>query len=62
LLNREALSDQKYPLKNFTCLKPDAGGKLKEQKLNCTIAPMQLPFYLMIQKYRKLLFTKPFSL
>lgn len=62
ILNRETLSDQKYPLKAFTYLKPDADGKMQEQKTEVYYRPDAVAALLYDQDKQKLLLTKQFRL
>ncbi|WP_342645655.1 NUDIX domain-containing protein [Mucilaginibacter sp. CSA2-8R] len=62
ILNRETLSDKKYPLKNFTYLKPDAEGNMKEQKTEVYYRPDAAAILLYDKEKQKLLLTKQFRL
>ncbi len=62
ILTRETLSDQKYPLKTFTYLKLDAGGKMQEQKTEVYYRPDAVALLLYDKAKEKLLLTKQFRL
>jgi nudix-type nucleoside diphosphatase (YffH/AdpP family) len=62
ILNRETLSDNKYPLKNFTYLKPDAEGNMQEQKTEVYYRPDAVAVLLYDQDKQKFLLSKQFRL
>jgi len=62
ILNSETLSDRKFPLKTFTYLKPDAEGKMQEQKTEVYYRPDAVGILLYDQDKQKLLLTQQFRL
>jgi GDP-mannose pyrophosphatase NudK len=62
ILHQETLSDNKFQLKNFTYLKPDADGEMQEQKTEVYYRPDAAAILLYDKEHQKILLTRQFRL
>ncbi|MDB5140224.1 MAG: GDP-mannose pyrophosphatase NudK [Mucilaginibacter sp.] len=62
ILNKETLSDKKYPLKYISFEKPDADGTFHNQQKEVYFRPDAVAVLLVDEKQKKLLLTKQFRL
>jgi len=62
ILNKETLSNKKYPLKYISFEKPDAEGEFHNQEKEVYFRPDAVAVLLVDEKHKKLLLTKQFRL
>jgi GDP-mannose pyrophosphatase NudK len=62
IVNKETLSDKKYPLKYITLQKPDQEGNMQEQQKEVYYRPDAVSILLVDKQARKFLFTRQFRL